>query len=497
MSQQQQNSSLLSLSIAAANAAPIPILHQTGTQAKHHRRLSSTGKARRRLSDARDAANRPSPATLQSSTAALSLASLSLSSSPPSANHHLSTSLNAATNSLANEPAQLNSAEGAAFPHTVHLESAGNDSSNGNGNTPNAATPIPIANGKNRKRGMDHKCESCSKIYRHPSCLIKHRWEHTPHWREASKYVLSKHQQVQLLEAAAILSHLSPSSSSLPEDRSLWPSFLSGGSLPPPENIAVAAYAATAYQNNVATSYGASYTHNPGFSPTSTSFATTVLNNRPTSSSVPTMGTSYYRSTSSTFSMTGAGPKHLAPATSIAGLTQVHAGSLDTPSALNEDKRGVATPTPAAPLSASLPTTTPAVMEEEEDSSKRETNQKGVAANDDLLSSLDSRSRSRSGSGSVSASGFGSGSRSRSASISEEEEDDNDDDGPYSNVNEKMWRGFAGGRRLGGNDSDIGSEGEEDQNNVARSWGGRKGPQKEEGGSQVEWDGMEMDMDMD
>lgn len=21
-----------------------------------------------------------------------------------------------------------------------------------------------------------HKCESCSKVYRHPSCLVKHRW---------------------------------------------------------------------------------------------------------------------------------------------------------------------------------------------------------------------------------------------------------------------------------------------------------------------------------
>jgi hypothetical protein len=40
----------------------------------------------------------------------------------------------------------------------------------------------------------------CKQVYRHPSCLIKHRWEHTPHWREASKFVLSKHQQVQLLE---------------------------------------------------------------------------------------------------------------------------------------------------------------------------------------------------------------------------------------------------------------------------------------------------------
>ena len=37
-----------------------------------------------------------------------------------------------------------------------------------------------------------------------------------------------------LRQAAAILSHLSPSFASLPEDRSLWPSFLSGGLVPPP-----------------------------------------------------------------------------------------------------------------------------------------------------------------------------------------------------------------------------------------------------------------------
>ena len=42
-------------------------------------------------------------------------------------------------------------------------------------------------------------------VYRHPSCLIKHRWEHTPHWREASKFLLSKHQQVQLMEVCTIV----------------------------------------------------------------------------------------------------------------------------------------------------------------------------------------------------------------------------------------------------------------------------------------------------
>ncbi|KAJ6551784.1 hypothetical protein B0H19DRAFT_178625 [Mycena capillaripes] len=107
-----------------------------------------------------------------------------------------------------------------------------------------SSTPIPIAQtaAGRKKRGVDHKCESCSKIYRHPSCLIKHRWEHTPHWRTLSSLphsssgggVLSKHAQVQLLEAAAILSHLSPDSetgTSLPEDRGMWPRWVSGGTL--------------------------------------------------------------------------------------------------------------------------------------------------------------------------------------------------------------------------------------------------------------------------
>lgn len=99
--------------------------------------------------------------------------------------------------------------------------------------TPAASTS---ANGKPKKRGgIDYICESCAKVYRHPNCLNKHRWEHTAQWREASKFVLSKHQQVQLLEAATILSHMAEGSSkamSLPEDRSEWPSYLSGGKLP-------------------------------------------------------------------------------------------------------------------------------------------------------------------------------------------------------------------------------------------------------------------------
>ncbi|KAJ3125948.1 hypothetical protein HK098_008028 [Nowakowskiella sp. JEL0407] len=48
-------------------------------------------------------------------------------------------------------------------------------------------------------------CETCGKAYKHGSCLAKHRWEHTDLWRETSRLSLSKHQQVQLLEAASIL----------------------------------------------------------------------------------------------------------------------------------------------------------------------------------------------------------------------------------------------------------------------------------------------------
>ena len=72
-----------------------------------------------------------------------------------------------------------------------------------------------------------HKCESCAKVYRHPSCLVKHRWEHTVYWKEASKFLMSKHQQVQLLEAAAILVGMDAHATSLPEEKALWPAAVS------------------------------------------------------------------------------------------------------------------------------------------------------------------------------------------------------------------------------------------------------------------------------
>lgn len=53
----------------------------------------------------------------------------------------------------------------------------------------------------------------------HMSKLIDHisRWEHTPEWNVTSKLLISKHQQVQLLEAASVLIGMNQDSSASPE----------------------------------------------------------------------------------------------------------------------------------------------------------------------------------------------------------------------------------------------------------------------------------------
>ncbi|KAF2183211.1 hypothetical protein K469DRAFT_728245 [Zopfia rhizophila CBS 207.26] len=56
-----------------------------------------------------------------------------------------------------------------------------------------------------RTSGSELRCEKCGKGYKHSSCLTKHLWEHTPEWQYTSKLLISKHQQVQLLEAASVL----------------------------------------------------------------------------------------------------------------------------------------------------------------------------------------------------------------------------------------------------------------------------------------------------
>lgn len=259
--------SLHSLSIAAANAEPIEVPQDTtfdnddyhpwrvgsveGTPllrnptqgvAVHngtkHRRLSSTGQARRRLSDARDAASRPSAVGVHTATTTLSsLAALSISSSVSPPGPALPASSPQVPTTPVTIPVHSIPVARRGVSSSVPVDDGFSVSGSPPASTESKAGVTGVVTRNGKKRGTIFTCESCSKVYRHPSCLIKHRWEHTPHWREASKFLLSKHQQVQLMEAAAILSHLTPSASggsSLPDDRSLWPSFLSGGTLPPP-----------------------------------------------------------------------------------------------------------------------------------------------------------------------------------------------------------------------------------------------------------------------
>lgn len=50
-----------------------------------------------------------------------------------------------------------------------------------------------------------HQCEQCGKVYKHRNCLSKHRWEHHESWELTRKICATKHQQVQMLEAAQVL----------------------------------------------------------------------------------------------------------------------------------------------------------------------------------------------------------------------------------------------------------------------------------------------------
>ncbi|EQL02713.1 zinc finger domain-containing protein [Ophiocordyceps sinensis CO18] len=63
----------------------------------------------------------------------------------------------------------------------------------------------PLVKDAKKSNRVEVRCDKCGKGYKHSSCLTKHLWEHTPEWSYTSKLLISKHQQVQLLEAASVL----------------------------------------------------------------------------------------------------------------------------------------------------------------------------------------------------------------------------------------------------------------------------------------------------
>ncbi|KAK2861338.1 hypothetical protein FQN49_004309 [Arthroderma sp. PD_2] len=70
-----------------------------------------------------------------------------------------------------------------------------------------------LMKGEGKRSLVELKCDRCGKGYKHSSCLTKHMWEHDPAWAVTSKLLISKHQQVQLLEAASVLVTLNEPSS--------------------------------------------------------------------------------------------------------------------------------------------------------------------------------------------------------------------------------------------------------------------------------------------
>lgn len=62
-----------------------------------------------------------------------------------------------------------------------------------------------VSRGLSESFSGQYRCNDCGKSYKHPNCLQKHRWEHSEEWELTKKLPLTKHQQVQMLEAAAIL----------------------------------------------------------------------------------------------------------------------------------------------------------------------------------------------------------------------------------------------------------------------------------------------------
>ncbi|KAG0233172.1 hypothetical protein BGW42_007650 [Actinomortierella wolfii] len=65
---------------------------------------------------------------------------------------------------------------------------------------PDMSKPLPVS-GKGT-----FVCTECSKAYKTQTALLKHQWEHNPHWSVVDGDPdMNKHQQIQLMEAAQIL----------------------------------------------------------------------------------------------------------------------------------------------------------------------------------------------------------------------------------------------------------------------------------------------------
>lgn len=113
---------------------------------------------------------------------------------------YLSRSMNSAGHSHSVQKASPNPGEASA------AEVSSVDKSSSKSRNRRASEGSHLVKGEGKRSSVPElRCERCGKGYKHGSCLSKHMWEHDPAWAVTSKLLISKHQQVQLLEAATVL----------------------------------------------------------------------------------------------------------------------------------------------------------------------------------------------------------------------------------------------------------------------------------------------------
>ncbi|KAE8350790.1 putative C2H2 finger domain protein [Aspergillus coremiiformis] len=87
----------------------------------------------------------------------------------------------------------------------VDEDNSANKSADNKNRNRRASEGSHLVKGEGKRSMTELRCDRCGKGYKHGSCLSKHMWEHDPAWAITSKLLISKHQQVQLLEAASVL----------------------------------------------------------------------------------------------------------------------------------------------------------------------------------------------------------------------------------------------------------------------------------------------------
>ncbi|PKX98190.1 putative C2H2 finger domain protein [Aspergillus novofumigatus IBT 16806] len=123
--------------------------------------------------------------------------------------HYLSRSMNSPSQepAVARKPSPNHSNNGASSVAAAGGEESSSDNKPVNTKSRNrrASEGSHLVKGEGKRALAELRCDRCGKGYKHGSCLSKHMWEHNPAWAITSKLLISKHQQVQLLEAASVL----------------------------------------------------------------------------------------------------------------------------------------------------------------------------------------------------------------------------------------------------------------------------------------------------